>query len=354
MGDKHFWQQKKVLITGHTGFKGSWLTLWLTSLGAHVTGYSSHAPSNPYLFDVADIATECCSVQGDINHFPQLLQVISEHQPEIIFHLAAQPLVQQSYTDPLHTFKTNVLGTVHLLEAARRTASVRVIINVTSDKCYKNDGLGMRSFQESDPLGGHDPYSASKACAELVTEAYRQSYFHEQLSYPRLASVRAGNVIGGGDWAAQRLFPDIVSAYTNSTRLSIRNPNAVRPWQHVLDPLHGYLQLAEKCWDDAQFAEAWNFGPVDQANVTVQEIIHMATASWGEQVELDAQDPTGTLYEAPVLVLNSSKSIHELGWRPKLSTEEAVAWTVKWYQQFIAGEDMKLVTQQQIHSFTNV
>lgn len=354
MDEKSFWYQKKVFITGHTGFKGTWLTLWLTSLGADVIGYSLNPPSTPHLFEIAEVSKECCSVKGDITNFPLLLQSITDHQPDIVFHLAAQPLVQKSYTDPLNTFNTNVLGTVHVLEAARQVKSVRVVINVTSDKCYKNDGLGTHAFQESDPLGGHDPYSASKACAELVTESYRKSFYQPtHSSYPRLASVRAGNVIGGGDWAADRLFPDIIRAYIDSTKLSIRNPDAIRPWQHVLDPLHGYLLLAEKLWGNSIYAEAWNFGPIDHTYMTVKEIVDKATSIWNEKLEI-LNPSTIPPYESPILTLDSSKSSRSLGWHPKLTTKEAVTWTVQWYQRYKAGKDIKSFTHQQINMFTNL
>ncbi|MBM7107672.1 CDP-glucose 4,6-dehydratase [Brevibacillus laterosporus] len=352
--EKSFWYQKKVLITGHTGFKGTWLTLWLTSLGADVIGYSLNPPSTPHLFGIAEVSQECCSIKGDITDYPLLLQTLTEHQPEIIFHLAAQPLVQQSYTAPLTTYHTNVLGTVHVLEAARQTKSVHVIINVTSDKCYKNDGLGNHSFQETDPLGGHDPYSASKACAEVVTESYQKSFFQTALSSaPRLASVRAGNVIGGGDWAADRLFPDIARALIHSSKLSIRNPNAIRPWQHVLDPLHGYLLLAEKLWNNPTYAQSWNFGPIDHSYLTVREMVDQAAIIWNENIEI-AKPSTTPPYESPILTLDSSKAIHSLGWYPKLTTTKAITWTVQWYQQYQAGKDIKSFTRQQINRFINL
>ena len=244
-----FWKGRKVLITGHAGFKGTWLTVWLHSLGAHVIGYSLAPATTPSMYHITQASNCCTSYYGDINCFPQLLEVMFNNQPEIIFHLAAQPLVRKSYVSPIETFQTNVLGTVHVFEAARQTKSVRAIINVTSDKCYENKETGNKLFNENDRMGGHDPYSASKGCSELITESYRQSFFHDHGLYDqRLASARAGNVIGGGDWAEDRLFPDIVRAFLHLEKLTIRYPNSVRPWQHVLEPLSGYMLLAEKLW----------------------------------------------------------------------------------------------------------
>ncbi|MFL1677545.1 CDP-glucose 4,6-dehydratase [Paenibacillus dendritiformis] len=353
MVDIQFWNGKKVFITGHSGFKGGWLTLWLSLMGAEVIGYSLSPPTTPNLFEAARIHTSCRhSIRGDITHFPALLQAFSDHQPEVVFHLAAQPLVQTSYIHPVHTFQTNVIGTVHLLEAVRQTPSVRVVVNVTSDKCYLNDGQrGTPPFREGDPLGGHDPYSASKACAEIAAACYQQAWFQKgKGGAPRLASVRAGNVIGGGDWADGRLLPDIIRAYTQSAALVIRNPHAIRPWQHVLDPLHGYILLAEKLWESPSFAEAWNFGPVDPGAVSVEDIVRMATELWGEEPAFirEAEDVP---YEAPILMLDSWKAVHRLGWRPKLSTREAVEWTVTWHRQYGAGTDARRIAEGQIASF---
>ncbi|WP_028593387.1 CDP-glucose 4,6-dehydratase [Paenibacillus assamensis] len=352
MTEHSFWHQKKVFITGHTGFKGSWLTLWLTSLGAQVIGYSLSPISSPNLYEAANVSELCTSIQGDINDYPSLLHAISTHQPEILFHLAAQPLVRPSYKEPVYTFATNVLGTAHVLEAARQTKSVQVIVNVTSDKCYQNDGLGHRHFKEHDPLGGHDPYSASKACSEIVSDCYRKSFWNGgSSSNPALATARAGNVIGGGDWSEGRLFPDIVRAVTTKTSLSIRNRMAIRPWQHVLDPLQGYLQLAETCWRDRQYAESWNFGPISQAHVTVDELIRLTSDHWGKSLDIRYQASDHTSYEVLILTLDSSKAVQQLAWQPKLSVERAVEWTVAWYQQYQAGANMSLFTQQQIKAY---
>ncbi|TVX91714.1 CDP-glucose 4,6-dehydratase [Paenibacillus agilis] len=352
MEEHSFWHQKKVFITGHTGFKGSWLTLWLTSLGAQVIGYSLPPTSTPNLFEAAKVSELCTSIQGDINDYPSLLHTITKYQPQILLHLAAQPLVRPSYREPVYTFATNVLGIAHVLEAARHTKSVQVIVNITSDKCYQNDGLGHQHFKEQDPLGGHDPYSASKACAEIVSDCYRKSFWDGgSSSNPVLATARAGNVIGGGDWSEGRLFPDIFRAAATKTSLSIRNRTAIRPWQHVLEPLQGYIQLAEKCWGNRQYAEAWNFGPTSQAHVTVDELIRLASDHWGEPLDIQYQLSDQTAYEVPILTLDSSKAVQQLAWQPKLSIEKAVEWTVAWYQQYQAGADIRLFTQRQIEAY---
>ena len=252
---------------------------------------------------------------------------MNQHKPDIVFHLAAQPIVTTSYKNPIDTFKTNVLGTVHVLEAAKSVESVRVIINVTSDKCYENDGSGDRAFVEKDRLGGFDPYSASKACAELVATSYQKSFFHTNTL--KLASVRAGNVIGGGDWAEDRLFPDIIRAYLQDDTLNIRNKNAIRPWQHVLDPLHGYILLAEKLWKDTKYVEAWNFGPMNEPNRTVHDVIQSIMKLWNKPLTI-LSPHTNTLYESPILTLDSTKAVNKLGWTPKLSTDNSIAWTVDW------------------------
>lgn len=353
MVDTSFWQGKKVLVTGHTGFKGTWMTMLLSSLGAPIIGYSLDSPSTPSMFDVVNGSSHCHSIHGDVSDYSYLQQTMLLHQPEIIFHMAAQPLVRKSYQDPIHTFQVNVLGTVHLLEAARHTPSVRVIINVTSDKCYENDGVTPHSFRELDRLGGHDPYSASKACAELVTASYRHSFMNSpHLSYPRVASVRAGNVIGGGDWAADRLVPDLIRCYQHAEPLMLRNPQAVRPWQHVLDPLHGYMLVAEKLWKDRTYADAWNFGPLQDTIHTAQDLVQMVVHAWGEPLTI-VSEVTNAPYEAPLLTLDSSKAALQLGWVPKLTTQKAVEWSVQWYKQQLAGRDIEAFTLQQMDTFFN-
>ncbi|PFD88328.1 CDP-glucose 4,6-dehydratase [Bacillus anthracis] len=351
MASSSFWNKKKVFITGHTGFKGSWLTLFLTSLGAKVVGYSSHPPSIPNLFEQGNVAKECITIHGDITDYDSLFHALKQHNPDILFHLAAQPIVTTSYKNPIETFKTNVLGTVHVLEAAKHIDRIRGIINVTSDKCYENDGSGNQAFVESDRLGGFDPYSASKACAELVATSYQKSFFRTNTQ--KLASVRAGNVIGGGDWAEDRLFPDVIRAYLQEGTLTIRNKNAIRPWQHVLDPLHGYILLAEKLWTDAEYAEAWNFGPLNEPNRTVYDVIQSIIKLWNKPLTI-LSPSANTPYESPVLTLNSTKAVNKLSWTPKLSTDNAIAWTVDWYKKYASGENIESFTRQQIDAFKNL
>ncbi len=351
MASSSFWNKKKVFITGHTGFKGSWLTLFLTSLGAEVVGFSSHPPSIPNLFEQGNVAKECITIHGNITDYDSLFHALKQHNPDILFHLAAQPIVTTSYKNPIETFKTNVLGTVHVLEAAKHIDSIRGIINVTSDKCYENDGSGNQAFVESDRLGGFDPYSASKACAELVATSYQKSFFRTNTQ--KLASVRAGNVIGGGDWAEDRLFPDIIRAYLQDGTLTIRNKNAIRPWQHVLDPLHGYILLAEKLWTDAAYAEAWNFGPLNEPNRTVHDVIQSIIKLWNKPLTI-LSPPTNTPYESPILTLDSTKAVNKLGWTPKLSTDHSITWTVDWYKKYAFGENIESFTLQQIDAFKNL
>lgn len=351
MASSSFWNKKKVFITGHTGFKGSWLTLFLTSLGAEVIGFSSHPPSIPNLFEQGNVAKECITIHGDITDYDSLFHALKQHNPDILFHLAAQPIVTTSYKNPIETFKTNVLGTVHVLEAAKHIDSIRGIINVTSDKCYENDGSGNQAFVESDRLGGFDPYSASKACAELVATSYQKSFFRTNTQ--KLASVRAGNVIGGGDWAEDRLFPDIIRAYLQDGTLTIRNKNAIRPWQHVLDPLHGYILLAEKLWTDAKYAEAWNFGPLNEPNRTVHDVIQSIINLWNKPLTI-LSPPTNIPYESPILTLDSTKAVNKLGWTPKLSTDHSITWTVDWYKKYASGENIESFTRQQIDAFKNL
>ncbi|ENQ3111908.1 CDP-glucose 4,6-dehydratase [Bacillus tropicus] len=351
MASSSFWNKKKVFITGHTGFKGSWLTLFLTSLGAEVVGFSSHPPSIPNLFEQGNVAKECITIHGNITDYDSLFHALKQHNPDILFHLAAQPIVTNSYKNPIETFKTNVLGTVHVLEAAKHIDSIRGIINVTSDKCYENDGSGNQAFVESDRLGGFDPYSASKACAELVATSYQKSFFRTNTQ--KLASVRAGNVIGGGDWAEDRLFPDVIRAYLQDGTLTIRNKNAIRPWQHVLDPLHGYILLAEKLWTDDAYAEAWNFGPLNEPNRTVHDVIQSIIKLWNKPLTI-LSPPTNTPYESPILTLDSTKAVNKLGWTPKLSTDHSITWTVDWYKKYAFGENIESFTRQQIDAFKNL
>lgn len=347
-----FWKYKKVFVTGHTGFKGSWLSLWLQSLGAEVTGYALEPPTKPSLFEVAHVAEGMTTLIGDVCDFAQLAAVISRCAPEIVIHMAAQSLVRYSYAEPVETFSTNVMGTVNVLEAVRQSGSVRVVIVVTSDKCYENREW-VWGYREGEPVGGHDPYSSSKGCAELVTAAYRNSFFSNACSPSEVAvaSVRAGNVIGGGDWAADRLVPDAMKAFMEMRPLVVRNPAAVRPWQFVLDPLDGYLTLAEKLWEcGAEYAEAWNFGPRDDDAKPVAWMVDKFVELWGR----DAKWTRGTnepLHEAHHLRLDCSKARARLGWSPKLSLPMALEWAAEWYQSYLGGQNMHRLTKTQIERY---
>jgi CDP-glucose 4,6-dehydratase len=349
-----FWAGKKVFVTGHTGFKGGWLSLWLQSLGAKVVGYALEPSARPNLFEVAEVGKGMRSVIGDVANPAKLNAVISEHAPQIVFHLAAQALVRASYESPIKTYATNVMGTAHLLEAVRATGSVKVVVNVTSDKCYENREW-IWGYRENEALGGHDPYSSSKGCAELVTAAYRSSFFSPK-DYQRhgvaLASARAGNVIGGGDWAEDRLVPDFIRAVTRSQPMMVRNPAAVRPWQHVLEPLHGYLLLAEKLWSDGpRYGEAWNFGPDDESAKSVETVVKALAAAWGDKARWRAEGAAGQPHEANYLKLDCSKAKGELGWHPRWGLEMALNATAQWYKAHQAAQDMKRFTLEQVRSY---
>ena len=345
-----FWKNKNVLVTGHTGFKGSWLSLWLQSMGARVSGYALPPPTQPSLFETANVANGMQSVEGDIRDLAGLTRQIEACKPEIIIHMAAQALVRYSYDSPVETYATNVMGTVNVLEAARHSDSVRVVLNITSDKCYDNKEW-IWAYRENEPMGGHDPYSSSKGCAELVAEAYRKSYFSGDASPCVVASARAGNVIGGGDWATDRLIPDIIRAFTQSSTVVIRSPDAIRPWQHVLEPLNGYLTLVEKLWEQGQqFAGGWNFGPAEQGARPVQWIVSRMIEAWGEgaSYELDARPQ---VHEANYLKLDSSKAHSLLGWSPRLELSQALQWLTEWYKVCEQGEDMHDYTLSQIRAY---
>lgn len=347
------WNNKRVLITGHTGFKGGWLSLDIVSRGAKIVGVALEPATNPNLFTAARIESLIQSQIIDVRNFSSLLAVVRETKPEIVFHLAAQPLVRRSYAQPLETFDTNVMGTANILEAVRCVGSARVIIVVTTDKCYENREWPW-GYREIDPLGGHDPYSASKAAAEMVAAAYRSSYFPPR-EFARhgvsLATVRAGNVIGGGDWSEDRLIPDMVRAFTEGRPVVIRNPHAVRPWQHVLEPIEGYVQLAEKLWDEpAKFASAWNFGPDLSDAIPVGEVVKMFAACWGNGAGWEL-DSTPQSHEAGLLRLDCSKAAVELGWTPHLHIQDAVQMTADWYHYFLDGTDMMQYTTSQIASY---
>lgn len=343
------WAGRRVLVTGHTGFKGSWLSLWLHALGAEVTGFALPPPSRPSLFETARIAELVRHVEGDVRDLAAVRAVIEASQPEAIFHLAAQPLVRFSYREPVETYATNVMGTVHVLDAARRSPEVRAIVCVTSDKCYDNREW-VWPYRESDPMGGHDPYSSSKGCAELVAAAWRSSFFGED--GPALATVRAGNVIGGGDWAEDRLVPDLVRAFEAGAAPLIRSPDAVRPWQHVLEALGGYLQIAERTLaGERSFADAWNFGPSDEDARPVGWIVERMRAAWGSSAAAVA-DSGPRPHEAGVLRLDCSKARAALGWRPALSLDQALDWIVAWHKAVGGGADARAVTLAQIADYT--
>ena len=333
--DSNFWKNKKVLLTGHTGFKGSWLSLWLQKLGVDLVGFSKSIPTKPSLFELADVEKNMTSIMGDITHIERITDVVKQHNPEIIIHMAAQSLVHKSYDQPLETFSTNIMGTVNLLEAIRNTSKKCVIINVTSDKCYENQELS-RGYKENDPMGGYDPYSSSKGCAELITSSFRDSFFKNSNDKDydiSLASVRAGNVIGGGDWADNRIMPDIMRGILNKKIIKIRNPTAVRPWQHVLEPLRGYLELAEKLYNyKSEYTESWNFGPDDDDVKPVSWIVNKVVEMWGEDVQVDFDDDRlDYKHETSFLRLDCSKAKSKLKWNPKIKLEEGLKLTVNWY-----------------------
>lgn len=345
-----FWAGKRVLLTGHTGFKGGWMALWLQSLGAELTGYALPPPTQPSLFDLADVGQGMHSVTGDIRDLAALQATLAACQPEVVFHMAAQPLVRYGYQNPVETYATNVMGTVHLLEAVRQTPGVRAVVNITTDKCYENREWAW-GYRENEALGGYDPYSNSKGCAELVSAAYRSSFFHPQDQARHgvaLATVRAGNVIGGGDWAADRLLPDILAAFAQGRPATIRNPHAVRPWQHVLEPLRGYLTLAERLVaQGADFAEAWNFGPNEGDARPVDWVATQMATLWGQGARWQT-DGGAHPHEAQHLKLDISKARSRLGWHPALPLQDALRLTITWAQQQQAGADMRAITLAQI------
>ncbi len=347
-----FWSGRRVFVTGHTGFKGSWLSLWLQGIGAKVTGFALEPPTIPSLFVEARVADGMRSIIGDIREPATLEAALQEAQAEVVFHMAAQPLVRYSYDAPVETYMTNVMGTVHLLDAIRRTASVRAVVNVTSDKCYDNREW-VWGYRENEAMGGFDPYSSSKGCAELVTQAFRNSYFPPE-AFDRhrvaLASARAGNVIGGGDWAADRLIPDIVRSIVAGQSVDIRNPGAIRPWQHVLEPLSGYLTLARRLLEQGPaYAEAWNFGPADHDARPVQWIVDKMLALWGQGTWTHDTQPQP--HEATYLKLDCSKAAARLGWVPRWNLERALREIVAWHRAHTAGADMRSETMKQIEAY---
>jgi len=349
--DSSFWSGKRVFVTGHTGFKGSWLSIWLHRLGAKVIGFSLPAPTTPSIFEQGKIGNIIeQSIIGDITNYNELADAIAVAKPEIIFHMAAQPLVRKSYDDPITTYYTNVMGTVHLLEAARLCESVRAIVNITTDKCYENQEWHW-GYRENDTLGGYDPYSNSKACAELVTSAYRQSFLNKASIH--VATVRAGNVIGGGDWSQDRLIPDLMRALIYKQHIILRNPDAVRPWQHVLEPLSGYLILAERLYTQGTaFAQGWNFGPRAEDIQTVQYIVQQLLSKWpGEHSGYEVQQEEEK-HEAKLLMLDCAKASMELGWQPKWNLDQALDATLEWLLAYLRGEDLLQICDQQITQYS--
>ena len=349
----NFWKDKNVLITGHTGFKGSWLTLWLNSMGANVTGLSlDESVSEPDLFSAINLSDAINDCKGNIIDYKFCSKLVQEINPEIVFHLAAQPLVRLSYSQPLTTFATNVLGTANILESLRNCNSVKCIVVITTDKCYENQEKDYE-YVETDHLGGYDPYSSSKACAEHVSSAYFRSFFKEKKV--GLATARAGNVIGGGDWASDRLIPDAIKAWSKNKKLIIRNPYSVRPWQHVLEPLFGYILLAQSLINDPiKYSQAWNFGPDKISCVSVKDAINLASKKWEKGAEWNENIIGTAFHEAKLLQLNSDKSKRLLNWYPKLDFDTSIDYTICWYKEYYKKNiDMKQLALDQISKYQN-
>lgn len=350
---ENFYKGKQVLITGHTGFKGSWLSIWLLELGANVIGYALGPPTTPSLFEILSLEKKLTSIIGDIRDLKKLVAVFKEYEPEIVFHLAAQPLVRRSYREPIETYETNVMGTVHLFEACRRVPSTRVLVNVTSDKCYGNREWSS-GYKETDPMGGSDPYSSSKACAELITDAYSKSFFNPEdpeRDGMCLASARSGNVVGGGDWSEDRLIPDCIKAFVKNSPVLIRYPDFMRPWQHVLEPLSGYLLLAQRLYQDGPaFAGAWNFGPNDCDVKPVRWLVEVAREIWGNNAtwQIDKRDHPN---EVSCIKLDHTKAKSKLNWSPKWDLRLALEKTIEWYKAYYNHEEMLSLTIKQIESY---
>jgi CDP-glucose 4,6-dehydratase len=346
-----FWEGRRVLVLGHTGFKGAWLGLWLHRMGARIAGLSLPPPTDPSLFQLAGLQGFVPTTFGDIRDLDVVIDAMRDWQPEIVFHLAAQALVRQSYREPVTTYATNIMGTVHVLEAARQVACVRSVVVVTSDKCYENREWPW-AYRETEAMGGHDPYSSSKACAELITAAYRRSFFSAPSGrIVGIATGRAGNVIGGGDWAAERLLPDCMMALPAGRSIAIRSPHAIRPWQHVLEPLCGYLLLAERLFaDPAAFGDAWNFGPPDEDARPVGWVVARLVEQWGGVASWHVT--SGDVpHEADHLKLDASRARTRLGWRTHLRLEDALAWTVQWHRRLNAGEPARALVDEQLSRF---
>ena len=352
MIDSTFWKDRKVLLTGHTGFKGSWLTIWLSHLGAKVSGCALPPPTTPNLFEVANIAAIANHIVCDIRDLSRLREIIQKEAPEIVFHLAAQPLVRHSYENPLETYQTNVIGTLNLLEAIRMSDSVKSCVVVTTDKCYENNESG-QPYAESAPLGGYDPYSSSKACAEIVTASYISSFFNQEEqrnNHAAIATARAGNVLGGGDWGKDRLIPDLIKAFTLNHVPLIRNPESVRPWQHVLDPLYGYLLLAQSLYEGgSKYSGAWNFGPSAHEINNVSTVADCLTELWGDNA-IWQHERRKQPHEAKLLTLDSSKAACQLGWNSKWSIQETLSKVTDWHKAYNRHEEMQQVCIEQITS----
>jgi len=350
--DPGFWSGRRVLVTGHTGFKGAWLSLWLQRLGADVHGFSGSVPTERSLYEAAAVGRGMDERVGDVRDGEAVAAAVGAARPQTVFHLAAQPMVRRSLREPRLTYEVNVMGTVNVLEAVRAVDGVETIVVVTSDKCYENDvpDPGRPAFREADPLGGHDPYSSSKACAELVTAAYRDSFF-AAAGGPRVASVRAGNVIGGGDWGEDRLVPDLIRAAERHATLRLRNPDAVRPWQHVLNPLSGYLLLAERLDGDRSLARAWNFGPPADDARPVRDVVAGLARLWPEDLEWTLEEPGTQPPEAGHLEIDSSAARERLGWSPGWDLDQALGRIVEWHVEHARGDDMRARTLDQIAQF---
>lgn len=337
--NRDFWNGKRVFLTGHTGFKGSWLSLWLQQMGAIVKGYALEPNTSPNLFELAEVANNMESEIGDITDLSQIKDSMHTFNPDILIHMAAQPLVRLSYEEPVLTYATNVMGTVNVLEAARTCKNLKAIVSVTTDKCYENKEWAW-GYRENEPMGGHDPYSSSKGCAELVTSAYRNSFFNSENS-AAIASARAGNVIGGGDWAEDRLIPDILKSFENKIPVIVRNPMATRPWQHVLEPLSGYLVLAEHLFTEGKsYAEAWNFGPKDEDCKPVSWILDKMVANWNDQATWEL-DKNNNPHEAGYLKLDCSKAASKLNWQPKWNLDFTLGKIINWHQHFLNGSNIQ-------------
>ena len=353
---KTFWENKKVLITGHTGFKGSWMSLWLQIKGAYLTGYALPPPTTPSFFETGNLKKDMRSIIGDVRDLRHFKTVVETHRPEIIIHMAAQPIVRYSYINPIETYSTNIMGTVNVLEAVRQTNSVKVVLIITSDKCYDNKEW-LWGYRENDPMGGHDPYSSSKGCAELITSAFHRSYFSKE-NFKKygvaIASARAGNVIGGGDWGQDRLVPDIMRAIMENQPVLIRNPNAQRPWQHVLEPLSGYMRLIKKLWKNGEeFAGGWNFGPEDSDCKAVSWIMKNLDHLWKENIDwkLDSVDHP---HEATYLKLDCSRAKKLLGWYPKLKLATALEWVAQWYSVYFDSRKIREISEKQISQYEKI